>query len=421
MRIVCLLYSNPTILQAIAEASLQWTPQVAISHEAVFLEIGKCRKLYREQTLLGQLRALNKRFGLKPKVSMANDVPTALAMARFQISQRQNLPIEAVMDYFSPWEPTDVLNSMIALLKKLGILKLEDFLSLPVKTLSSRFGKEAIWTVRKIKEADQILWPPFVPEKTLIEKLEFETGELLTHLEPLLFSAKTIIDRAMIRLKGRGKKASVIKVVIEQEAYSTVKEPERSCQINLSMPQGKVSGILPIIKDRLEAELVKSPLTAPIISIAFQILEWVPAKEAERDFFTKKEEEEEAWGSLVSRLSDKLGKEKVFIASPVERYLPENGWTKTLNQPLEASLPIPSRPLRLLKSPKKITISGKNIYADRKKWEIEEMEGPERLSGEWWFESFDRDYFKVTSRSGEALWIYKTPGTKQYYLHGIFD
>ena len=76
MRIVSLLYSNPTILQTIAEASLQWTPQVAISHEAVFLEIGKCRKLYREQSFLVQLRALNKRLGLKPKVGVANDVPT---------------------------------------------------------------------------------------------------------------------------------------------------------------------------------------------------------------------------------------------------------------------------------------------------------------------------------------------------------
>ncbi|MFI5304088.1 MAG: hypothetical protein ACHQYP_04760 [Nitrospiria bacterium] len=421
MRIFCLLYSTPAVLQTIAEASLQWTPQVAISHEAVFLEVGKCRKIYREQTLLGQLRSLNKRLGLKPKVGVANEVATALAMARFQVSQKQNLPIEAVIDYFSPWGATDALNSMIGLLKRLGIAKLEDFLSLPAKTLSSRFGKEAIWAVRKVKEADQILWPTFVPEEVLIEKLEFETGGPSTHLESLLFSAKTIIDRAMIRLKGRGKKASVIQFVIEQEPYSTVKEPERSYRINLSMPQGRVSGILPIIKDRLESELVRCPLTAPIISIAFQILESVPAQEAERDFFNRKEEEKEAWGLLVSRLSEKLGKEKVFIASPVERHLPEKSWTKTFTQSLEAFLPIPARPLRLLKSPKVITISGKNIHAGRKRWEIEEIEGPERLSGEWWFESFDRDYFKVTSRSGEILWIYKTLGTKQYYLHGIFD
>ena len=40
-----------------------------------------------------------------------------------------------------------------------------------------------------------------------------------------------------------------------------------------------------------------------------------------RDFFSKKEEEREAWDALVARLSDKLGKERVFVAFP-KRALP---------------------------------------------------------------------------------------------------
>ncbi|MBI1822884.1 MAG: hypothetical protein HY200_01900 [Nitrospirae bacterium] len=420
MRVVVLLYSNPTPLSPIAEACHQWTPQISISHEAVFLEIGKCHRLYREESLLLRLQVLNKRFGIKPKIGVANDPPTALAMARFQVSQRKVLPIEAALDYFSPWKPTDVLNTMIASLKKLGILKLEDFLSLPAKTLSSRFGKEAIETTRRIQEADQTLWPPFVPKETILEKMEMEPEERLTRLEPLLFLTKTIIDRAMIRLKGRDKKASLIQFTLEQEAYSKIKEPVRSYSIPLSVPQGRAAGLLTILKDRLEFEWIKNPLAAPLVSITFQILEAVPAQETERDFFHQKEEEKEAWGCLVSRLSEKLGKEKVFIASGIERYLPEKNWIKQENPSFKQPLPFPSRPLRLFKSPLAITFSGKNLYAGQKRWEIEAIEGPERLSGEWWLESFERDYFKVTSRSGEALWIYKTAGS-QYYLHGIFD
>jgi protein ImuB len=420
MRVVSLLYSNPAPLSPIAEACQQWTPQIAVSHEAVFLEIGKCHRLYREESLLRRLQVLNRHLGFKPKVGVANDPPTALALARFQVAQREALPIEAVLDYFSPWKTTDVLDSMIASLKTLGLLKLEDFLSLPLKTLSSRFGKEAVEAIRRIQEAEQTLWPPFIREEIIVEKIEMEPEERLTDLEPLLFLTKKMIDRAMIRLKGRDQKASLIQFTLEQEAYSTLKNRVRSYSIPLSIPQGRATGLLPILKDRLESEWVKNPLGAPLISIACQILEAVPAVDAERDFFHQKEEEEEAWGSLISRLSEKLGKEKVFIASGVERYLPEKNWIKRQTSHLKQTLPLPSRPLRLFKSPQTILFSGKTFYAGQKRWEIEAIEGPERLSGEWWLEPFERDYFKVTSRSGEVLWIYKTPGS-QYYLHGIFD
>ncbi len=81
-----------------------------------------------------------------------------------------------------------------------------------------------------------------------------------------------------------------------------------------------------MIKDRLESDLVKEPLIAPVTAVSFQVLESTPANGAERDFFNKKEEEEEAWNSFVSRLAEKLGRDLVFIASSVERYLPEKSW-----------------------------------------------------------------------------------------------
>ncbi len=179
MRVLSLLYSNPAPLLTIADASLQWTPQIAVSHEAVFLEIGKCRKLYREPILLSRLRSLNKRLGIKPKVAVANDLPTSLAMARFQVPQRELLPVEALSDYFSPWEPTDALNLMITLLKKLGVYRLADFLKLPAKTLSSRFGSEGVLALQKINEAAQIHWPVFRPPELVIEKMEFDAARSL--------------------------------------------------------------------------------------------------------------------------------------------------------------------------------------------------------------------------------------------------
>jgi protein ImuB len=423
MRVLSLLYSNPAPLLTIAEASLQWTPQIAISHEAVFLEIGKCRKLYREPALLSRLRALNQQLGFKPKVAIANDLPTALAMARFQVPRRELLPVEALSDYFSPWAPTDTLHLMISLLKKVGVDRLVDFLKLPAASLSSRFGKEGVLVIQKINQAARLPWPLYVLPEIIVEKMAldpFETTAPVTQLEPLIFVTKRLIDRAMARLKRRGGKASVIELIIEQEPYSTIQEPKRRWPIHLSIPQGETSGLLPIIKDRLEADLKKEPLAAPITAVSFQVLESTPANEAERDFFNK-QEEEEGWCSLVARLSEKLGRERVFIASPVERYLPEKSWRKSLKPSGKASPPLPPRPLRLLKSPKEVAIRGKMIFSGKKHWEVAAVEGPERISGEWWVESFERDYFKVRSHSGEVLWIFKNVDLGKYYLHGIFD
>lgn len=420
MRVVCLLYPQSSMISSVAETFLQWTPQVAVTFEAVFLEISRCQRLYTESALLLRIRRLNKQFGFTPRIAIANDAPTALAMARFQTSRRDELPIMAILDYFSPWESSTLLNPMIDSLKKLGILWLKDFLALPVQALSCRFGKEGVEVIRKIKEVENLLWPRFILPEKIIEKKYYESEEL-AHLEPLLFASKCLIDRAMNRLKGRGEKASIIEFLIIQEAYSTVKEPERKWQIKLSIPQGKAAGLLQILKERLETDLAKKPLETPVISLSFQILESTPAKEAERHLFNKKEEDQEAWESLVARLCEKIGRDRVYRASPTERYLPEKGWMKALDESQNLNQPFPLRPLRIYSNPRELSFQGKTLVSGKKRWEMVNIEGPERLSGEWWQETLERDYFKVRTQLGEELWIFRIIGTPQYFLHGLFD
>jgi protein ImuB len=60
--------------------------------------------------------------------------------------------------------------------------------------------------------------------------------------------------------------------------------------------------------------------------------------------------------------------------------------------------------------------------ARSQRWRILGFEGPERICGEWWLEEFARDYFRVHTREGEQLWIYRVPGPSgQIFLHGIYD
>src|SRR5262249_19579199 len=150
-------------------------------------------------------------------------------------------------------------------------------------------------------------------------------------------------------------------------------------------------------------------LGAPVVKVSFEVLESVPGNGAQKDFFNRREQEKEAWNALVGRLSYKLGNGRVFVALPVERYLPEKAWKRGLEfmRAAESSFPPveesewAERPARLLRKPEPIEKEGDVLVHPRtgKEWRVLKWEGPERLSGEWWndpkFEGFHRDYFRV--------------------------
>jgi protein ImuB len=153
-----------------------------------------------------------------------------------------------------------------------------------------------------------------------------------------------------------------------------------------------------------------------------RVLESVPSRGAQKDFFSRKEEESEIWDSLVARLSLKIGAGKVFTAVPQRRYLPEKAYSRSIKKlPNESYLsPLwPHRPTRILKHPKPIEPA-----MGLEKWTT--IDGPERLSGEWWnssYEGFNRDYYRMKTVQGEQLWVFINRKSKEptYYLHGYFD
>ena len=66
-------------------------------------------------------------------------------------------------------------------------------------------------------------------------------------------------------------------------------------------------------------------------------------------------------------------------------------------------------------------------------YQVAQVEGPERIVMEWWRDDhgnkLTRDYFRVESRAGARLWLYREglygvelPPEKppRWYLHGMF-
>jgi protein ImuB len=272
-----------------------------------------------------------------------------------------------------------------------------------------------------------------MPPERVIEKLQFEVSQPFHDLEPLIFSMKPVIDRAMARLKGRGERATSLRIRLRLERYSSLTEDEvsRVWKFDLAAPQGSSVGLIPVLRERMSFDLSQKPLPSPVTDLEFEILETAPGVGAQRDFFDAREEEVEAWNSVIARLAEKLGDGQVFLAEPIERYLPEKAWVKRTELSLEKNQNalseihdvLPERPLRVLKSPVPLFKQGGTLQLTdlSRRWRVLQAEGPEILSGEWWFSQFQRSYFKLATDSGEHLWVFQTPASDTLYLHGYFD
>lgn len=462
-RVVCLFFKTEAPTEKIAESCYRFTPTIATRPgEAVFLDIAGSLHLFREDSLLLRLLSVCKRFGATPRITIADDAGTALAMARFGKPARE-LPIESLQDFASPFDPNPELmksvRKIIATLRSLGLETVQDFARLPAGTLASRFGEEGVELSRHIRAGYSAPWPLLKLEEKVSEELDLRSLDSMDpchDLEPLFFLSRGIIDRAMARLRGRGERAAQVELEFTLERHSALKEVQRSWKMQLPVPQGSVQALLPLLRERVAGDVSRNGLAAPVVGLRFTIHEAAPGHGAQRNLFNKREDESEAWDQLLARLIEKLGQERAFVAKPVDRHLPERAWQPVIASsipPLDllnpADLPVSSpvrRPTRVLKRPEPVKKLGEMIVhcMNDQHWQVAEWHGPERLSGEWWAPSkgFQRDYYRVVTRTGEQLWVFVNRkasigpsfgsvtaaaavsaalAEERLYLHGFFD
>jgi len=441
-KVVCLLFrrSESTENQAVmkmAEACLRFTPQIAVREgEAVFLDMTGSQKLFRDEYLLLKIQSIARRFGASPRIAIAEDASTALAAARFARNDKKQFPLEALYDYASPFDRNeDFLHQaerMFTVLTSLGVRTLGDFLKLPPKTLASRFRAKGVEISMRVQGSIPLAWPVFRFPETICEKIELhESAEIAPchELEPLLFIVKTLSDRVLARLHGRGQRLSIFELELETDHFIP-QDRKRLWRFELPVPQGSVTGLISILRDRLQHELQKKPLESAVMSLAFQVTESVPGHAAQKNLFHNHEEEAEAMDAFIGRLCQKLGKESAFAAKQIDRHLPERSWTRSVNFTSGSETPtfdfeVPPRPARILKRPVALQKEGEILFRESKQWRVMEWYGPERISCEWWrdpeLHGFNRDYYRVVTDSGEELWVFSVPGRPDFYLHGYFD
>jgi hypothetical protein len=427
MRVVCIYLKKNEDIKSIAEIFYRATPQIVLRGEQyIFLEISKCNKLYSEESFLARTKVTLKRLNIQADISIADDIPTALSFTVFKIKNKNLLPIESLEFFYNPLLkadfPLDPVYKMISTLKSLGLKTIQDFLKLPSKDISNRFGSVGLMTYMKVQGQFAVLWERFVPTEVTFEKFEFDLESPVENLEPIYFRLKPMLDKIVLRLKGKGKRPKQFEVIFKQEHAYGVKDQFYKVPIHLQLPYISSKGIFQITKERIDAKVQSQPFNHRITEFQVLVTEEAPYWMKQKDIFDqKKEENEESFFQLVSRVATRIGNNAVFFAKPHESYLPEKNWKRVqeLNETPTTIDVLPQRPLRLLEKPLPIRFIGNRIVMENEVEEIFHINNKEIIMADWWESPLERIYFKLSTKSGKEFWIYKS--SHGHYLHGVFD
>ncbi|HEY7726587.1 MAG TPA: DNA polymerase Y family protein, partial [Anaeromyxobacteraceae bacterium] len=249
---------------------------------------------------------------------------------------------------------------------------------------------------------------------------------------------------------------------------------EARVEVPLARPGAAASAWLLVLRERLLA----LRLDAPVAGLRLAVAEAAPAP-PEQLALGDRPEALRALETVLSRLAARLGDGALFAAEPVDRHRPEaayraaaftgkkgreprkrRGPAATSSPSPRPSLPPPARgrggettgtlplspaggegqgegsapattlarfrPTRLLREPLPLVALGEGgrlaaVRCRGRTHRLLALSGPERLSGEWWSEPFDRDYHRARLEELGDCWIYRDGADGRLWLHGFFD
>lgn len=437
MKVACLWFPQQVPMLKLAENCLRLSPQICFRQDqALFIEYGKCKKLYSEESFLARLQVILRRMKLSPQIALGKDIPDSLVLAKYKVHDLDVLPVLSLLDFVDPFNCDPVgrkyVQKMISHFLDLGVSNIGQFRKIPTSELVPRFGPISVLCQQRVKGENILSWPTWKPADVISEKSNFPYFEFYGELEPILFELKKQLDQIFQRLWSRGLKAQTIRIRIFCERNSFNPEAFRNFEFDFLFPQSQTKGALNVIKERLSQQFQKKPIVTPIEALETTVTQTVVGLLGQKNLLHNREEVSEQLASLLSQLSESHGKENIFQAEIVEDRRPEKSWKKSLKIDFDNPIAgphlegrIPLRPTHLLR-PEKIEVTAGFVHIRKKPFKIVRWaESVERISGGWNESSstktntYDRNYYQVELESGTLVTIFETP-KQQFYLHGYF-
>ena len=420
---------NAKLLKGLGEWCIRYAPIVAVDQpDGLILNITGCAHLWNgEAAYLKEIVTRFERKGYHVRGAIADTIGTAWAIARFGRAQpiiESGLEREALISL--PPAALRLEQQVLDRLQKLGLTRIQSFISIPKQALRRRFGAELL----------QRLQQALGQEEEYIRAIQLPEAfqERLPCLEPIRNAAgievaiSRLLDALCERLQkdGKGLRKALLKCFrvdgkIEQIGIGTSKASNHTEHL-YKLFELHISSIRPDFGIELfimEATQVEdAPLTQEALWAGKQGL--------------KNQEIAE----LLDRLAGKVGANAIHRYLPAEHYWPERSIklaTSLEQKPSTQWVKDRPRPTLLLKEPVLIEVTApvpdyppmSFRYQDKVHY-IEKSDGPERIEREWWAdEGAHRDYYQVEDNLGQRYWLfrsghYESGRPSQWFLHGFF-
>jgi protein ImuB len=417
-------------LLRLARWAIRFSPVIEpVAPHTLLVDVTGCRLLFGgEEPLVQQAAAGLERLGFLARVALADTVGAAWALATTGSTSPVVVPPGQTSAWLAPLPPSALRLTATAntRLDQLGVRTIADLLMLPRATLPARFGPEL---VPRLQQALGEIPEPLTalpPESTPVARRLFEdplpAGTLLpvivTEMLTEVFAVVRAADRALRRL--------------ELVLYFADAAPQ-SLRVNMARPSRAERHVAQLLVTRLE----RVDLSPGLLGLTLIARETSRHRGTQGALFEPPSGgDDEELGVLIDRLANRLGYEAVVRPQLIDDHQPEWAYrfstvAETGCQPADnrdAPLAEQPRPVRLLPRPLPIRVTAlvphgpptQISWLDRS-YVIAAAVGPERIETAWWRgPDVRRDYFHVTTRTGERFWIFRALNEHRWYLHGLF-
>ncbi|MEO6668070.1 MAG: DNA polymerase Y family protein [Ferruginibacter sp.] len=417
------------VLKGLAEYCIRFTPVAAIDlDDGLMLEATGCAHLWGgEKQYLTEIYTRFKRFGYDIRISIADTIGTAWAVARFGQQSRiisSSQHIEALLKL--PAASLRLEEGIVARLEKLGLRKLRQFVNMPRPALRRRFGQQLLDRIDEATGSREEFLLPVHPIEAYHERLPcLEPIATATGIEIAL---KRLLEAICQRLQHEQKGLRIA----EFKGYR-LDGKMLKIEIGTNRPSSNSKHLFKLFEikiDSLEPALGIELFTMDALKVEDL------ATSQESLWKVKDGLENNDLAELLDRIAGKFGSNIIHRYVPAEHYWPERSFkpANDINEKMETVWHVYNpRPVQLLGKPEPVEVTAPipdyppmMFRYKGKLHKILKADGPERIEQEWWLQQGEhRDYYSVEDEEGFRYWIFRSghydaEKTYQWFIHGFF-
>ena len=417
------------LLEWLADGCDRYTPMVmAMPPQGLVLDISGCAHHHGgEAGLVDDLLRRLTRLGLTGWPALAFTPDAALALARHQIAEVDDLPVTALM----------VPEATHLALRRAGLRCIGDVARQHRPALAARFGAEMTGLLaRLLGESDMRITPRRAAAP--VECVQ-RFAAPLTQVDAALAVIEGLAVRAGLILAERDEGGRRFEVALFRSDGEIARlgietaAPVRDAKLLIRLLRERIGALADPLDPGFGYDLIRLsvPVTAPLVAQQL-LLEGGSLADSEI-------------GALVDRLGTRLGHGRVRRLVAADSHIPEQA---AFDLPFADAAPgrwpdalcpgdPPTRPIHLFDPPQVIDVIAevpdgppRRFRWRRQLHEVSRHEGPERIAAEWWRRAdgagLTRDYYRVENSAGQRFWLFRHGlyGSEKpdpaWYLHGLF-